>query len=557
MALKWTSCSRLQLRFVHFVLLSELFMQITVGATKQPNIVIIMADDMGFDDVSFRGSNEFLTPNIDALAFSGVILNRYYVPAMCTPSRSALMTGKNPINIGMQHFVIPNDQPWGLPLTEKTLAQYFKEAGYFTSLIGKWHLGFSKKVYTPLYRGFDHHYGYYGGYVDYYDQTLYSTSANYSRGHDFRNNLKITRDNQGTYVTDSLTEEAEHLIKNHDTEIPLLLILSELAPHSGNPDKPFQAPAEEIEKFKHITDPDRRTYAAMVSKLDESVGKVVEALDAKGILDNTILLFYSDNGAPVKGLHANEGSNYPFRGQKNSPWEGGIRSAGAIWSPLIQNGGRLWNQTMHVSDWLPTLASAAGIKLSEDLNLDGLNLWRNLTKGSEPTRRKIVHNIDDIFQYVSYSSGKWKYINGTTLSGAYDGWLKSREKVHIDPKSHSYVELIKNSKTWKTLIKYKKTDEIDNTDILELRQKASIDCAYDSEVSKCEPLKDECIFDLDEDPCEQNNLIGQLKNSKMLKRIRKDIDDFRSKAMPPVGKPTDPKSDPKLHDFEWTWWEDL
>ncbi|XP_055903367.1 arylsulfatase B-like [Eupeodes corollae] len=547
----------IRLLIMMIVMVPDFIVQFAVGAKKPPNIVILMADDMGFDDVSFRGSNEFLTPNIDALAFNGVILNNYYVPAMCTPSRASLLTGKNPINIGMQHYVIPNDQPWGLPLTEKTMAQYFKEAGYFTSLIGKWHLGFSKKSYTPLYRGFDHHFGYYGGYVDYYDQTTYSTSSHYSRGHDFRNNLNVTRSNQGTYVTDSLTEEAERLIRNHNTEIPLLMIVSQLAPHSGNPDEPFQAPSDEIKKFHYIPNVNRSIYAAMVSKLDQSVGKVVQALDTKGILTNTILLFYSDNGAPTLGLHSNEGSNYPFRGQKNSPWEGGIRSSAAIWSPLIRNGGRIWNQTMHVSDWLPTLASAAGIQLSDDLHLDGLNLWTNLTKGEDPVLRQIVQNIDDIFQYVSYTRGKWKYINGTTQRGNYDGWLSDREKVHIDPRSHRYEEEVKNSITWKTLVQFMQTDEIDDTNIVELRQKASINCSHDKEISRCEPLLDECIFNLVEDPCEQNNLIGRMRNSRLLQKIRREVEEYRSKAVAPVGKPSDPRCDPKYYDNEWTWWEDI
>ncbi|XP_037824266.1 arylsulfatase B [Lucilia sericata] len=531
------------------------------GNTK-PNIVIIMADDMGFDDVSFRGSNEFLTPNIDALAYSGVILNNLYTPSMCTPSRSALLTGKYPINTGMQHYVIVNDQPWSLPLNETTMAEIFRNNGYYTSLIGKWHLGMSRKAYTPTLRGFDQHYGYLGSYVDYYDQTMEQFGKNYSRGHDFRDNLKPVHEGNGTYVTDLLTRATLKRIRKHNfQQKPLFLILSHLAPHSANDDVPLQAPAEEIEKFAYIENSDRRIYAAMMSKLDESVGLVVKGLAEKGVLNNTILLFLSDNGGPSAGMHATTASNYPFRGQKNSPWEGGIRSAAVIWSTQLDKLGTIWQQPIYIADLLPTLAAAANIPLDlGKLQLDGLNLWSALKYGYESVEREILHNIDDIFQYEVYTKGKWKYINGSTQEGLYDNWLSHRpdpnDTSQVDPRLPIYEELVKSTPVWQEL--HKLTSSA-NHNISKLRDSATIQCLYDhaTEGIPCNPLQSPCLFDLDADPCEQQNLYEKYENSSILADMLERIEYFRENAHAINNKPADLRCDPAKFGGEWTWWEDI
>lgn len=182
---------------------------------------------------------------------------------MCTPSRSALMTGKYPIHTGMQHFVIPSDEPWGLPLEEKILPQYLKEAGYTTSLIGKWHLGMFKRNYNPYKRGFDKYKGYLGPYVDYYDHSL-KMLGKYSRGYDMRWNETLYYDTRGQYATDIFSKWSVDEIKNHDKKTPLFLLINHLAPHAGNEDFPLQAPQDLIDKFSYIKNTRRRTYAGII-----------------------------------------------------------------------------------------------------------------------------------------------------------------------------------------------------------------------------------------------------------------------------------------------------
>lgn len=166
----------------------------------------------------------------------------------------------------MNNFVIPSDEPWGLPLKEKLISEYFKEAGYKTALVGKWHLGFYQKAYTPTKRGFDSHFGYLGPYIGYWDYSLKMHDRNFSRGYDMRRNENICNMNPKKYATELFTDEAVNVITTHNVDDPLFLVVNHLAPHAGNeaPDNPLEAPEVEIEKFKHIQDPDRRVLAGNV-----------------------------------------------------------------------------------------------------------------------------------------------------------------------------------------------------------------------------------------------------------------------------------------------------
>ncbi|CAG0921257.1 unnamed protein product [Notodromas monacha] len=214
---------------------------------SRPNIVFILADDLGWNDVGFHGSTAIRTPNIDDLAYSGIMLNNYYVNPICTPSRSSLLTGKYPIHTGMEHSVILETEPWGLGLDEILLPEYLAPLGYTRHIVGKWHLGFFQKEYTPTYRGFQTHFGYWSGKHDYWSHfsEKYISNNFFMTGLDMRLNMEPAHNTTGRYTTDLLTEAATLIIHHHKVdESPLFLYLSHLAVHSANKEQPLQAPKE-------------------------------------------------------------------------------------------------------------------------------------------------------------------------------------------------------------------------------------------------------------------------------------------------------------------------
>ncbi|KAL1505460.1 hypothetical protein ABEB36_005028 [Hypothenemus hampei] len=515
---------------LHFIILITCFT--SLATAKRPHIIFILADDLGFNDVGFHGSGQIPTPNIDALAYSGLILNNYYVNPICTPSRSALMTGKYPIHTGMQHGVLYGAEPSGLPLCEKLLPQYLQELGYVNHIVGKWHLGSWKKVYTPLYRGFVSHLGYWTGHQDYYDHTAMEAG---SWGLDMRKNMSVAYELHGEYSTDIFTKESVRLIKNHDPSSPLFLYLAHVAVHSGNPYEPLRAPDEEIAGFGFIENYERRKFAAMLSKLDESVGQVVKALGDKGMLENSIIVFSTDNGGAAAGFNLNAASNYPLRGVKNTYWEGGVKGAGLIWSPLIQKPFRVSRQMMHIADWLPTLLEAAGADTTNLTHIDGLSIWKALSENSESPREEILHNIDDILGISSITVNNWKLIQGTTYKGAWDNWY--------GPSGRWYQYNISSVENGPVGVQLKKINKfVDGKVIKTLRAEATIQCG-DGPKIHCNPLKTPCFYNILKDPCELKSVAKEYPL--VLKELQVRIQQFNATAVPPIKKPVDPKGDPK------------
>lgn len=377
------------------------------GDGPQPNIVYILADDLGWKDVGFHGS-DIKTPNIDKLAATGARLEQFYAEPMCTTTRAALMTGRYPVRYGLQTAVIPSAGRYGLATDEWLLPQALREAGYETAIVGKWHLGHAKREYWPRARGFDHQYGAMLGEIDYFTMEAHGTR-------DWFRDEKVAGD--AGYVTSLLGDEAVKLIDEHDPKKPLFLYLAFTAPHA-----PYQAPKEYLDKYTTIEDPARRAYAAMVTAMDDEIGRVLEALEKQQMLDNTLIIFHSDNGGPRSAKLTGEvdtsgGSippdNGPYRDGKGSVYEGGTRVAAlANWPGRVKSGTSV-DQPIHVVDMYPTLAGLAAASVAKQKPLDGVDVWPTISEGKPSPRREVVYNIEP--SVAGIREGDWKLVWTTTL----------------------------------------------------------------------------------------------------------------------------------------------
>ena len=390
---------------------SSLLLCAAASAVGKPNIVYIVADDLGWKDVGFHGS-DIATPNIDKLARDGARLEQFYAQPMCTPTRAALMTGRYPFRYGLQTAVILSGHTYGLPTDERLLPQALKEAGYETAIVGKWHLGHADRKYWPNQRGFDHQYGPLIGEIDYFTHKQGGVLDWY------RNNRAIV---EPGYSTTLIGNEAAKLIERHDAKVPLYLYLTFNAPHT-----PYQVPEANLARYKHIADPSRRAYAAMVTALDEQIGRVIDALDRKGMRNDTLIVFQSDNGGTSNPMFAGEGDvskikipvdNGPYRDGKGSLYEGGTRVvAVANWPGHIRPG--TVDAMIHVVDMFPTVATLAGARLDKGKPLDGLDVWKTISEGAPSPRTEIVYNVEPL--RAGIRDGDWKLVWRTPLPEAIE-----------------------------------------------------------------------------------------------------------------------------------------
>jgi arylsulfatase A-like enzyme len=370
------------------------------ASADKPNIVYILADDVGWKDVGFHGS-DIKTPNIDGLAAGGARLEQFYAQAMCTPTRAALMTGRYPLRYGLQTLVIPSAAVYGLATDEWLLPQALKEAGYRTAIVGKWHLGHAKREYWPRQRGFDYQYGPLLGEIDYF------TKEAHGKRDWFRDNKPV--DETG-YVTTLLGADAVKQIDTHDGNEPLFLYLAFTAPHA-----PYQVPKESLDEYPNITDPARRAYAAMITAMDDQIGRVLDALEKRHMRENTLVVFHSDNGGPRSAKFTGEVDtskfripcdNGPYRDGKGTLYEGGTRVVAlANWPGKIK-AGAVVDGPIHVVDMYPTLAGLAGARLDKGKPLDGVDVWAAIGEGKPSPRDEVVYNVEPMGAGVR--RGDWK-----------------------------------------------------------------------------------------------------------------------------------------------------
>jgi arylsulfatase A-like enzyme len=323
----------------------------------KPNILIIVGDDMGYADIGVQGCKDIPTPHIDSIAKNGVRCTNGYVSGpYCSPTRAGLMTGRYQQRFG--HEFNPGPPPEGpdvgLPLTETTLAKRLKDAGYKTGMVGKWHLG-SERKFHPMSRGFEEYFGFLGGSHPYFLNQGDQPNNPVLRGFESADEKE--------YLTDAFAREATAFIDRHAKD-NWFLYLTFNAVHT-----PMNATDKYLERFKDVSDPQRRTYCGMMSAMDDAIGAVLRKLDENRLTDNTLIFFVSDNGGPP----VNASSNGPLHGHKAQTWEGGIRVPYLVqWKGTLP-AGKTYGQPVIQLDFAPTCLAAAGVE-TKDAQFDGVDL---------------------------------------------------------------------------------------------------------------------------------------------------------------------------------------
>ena len=364
----------------------------TARGARKPNILLIVGDDMGYADVGVYGCKDIPTPHIDSFAKNGVRFSSGYVTGpYCSPTRAALMSGRYQQRFGHEFNPGPvqlADKKFGLPLTETTMADRLKAAGYVTGMVGKWHLGYEPEFH-PMRRGFSEYFGFLGGAHSYLDARADASNP-------------ILRGTQPVdepeYLTDAFRREALAFIDRHQKS-PWFLYLAFNAVHM-----PAHATQKYLDRFKQITDERRRIYAAQMSAMDDAIGAVLDRVRALKLEEDTLIMFVSDNGGPP----VNASNNGPLRGFKAQTWEGGIRVPFLMqWKGHLP-AGKVYDHPVAQLDFLPTALAAAEVKIKPEWKLDGVDLLGYVTgKNKQPPHDPLFWRFG---QQMAIRKGDWKLV---------------------------------------------------------------------------------------------------------------------------------------------------
>ena len=504
------------------------------------HIVFVLADDLGYTDPHFtNGLSNINTPTIEYYANKGIILDNYYVQPICTPTRSALMSGMYPIHTGLQDKVIRDSVPEALPLIDSRnnksiiiIPQYLKQHGnYETHMIGKWHLGFYKRKYTPQERGFDHFYGYYTGNEEYWNHTSPCWHCgNFTAidlGYHNKTNDVWDLNKGGIYSTNLFAQYAVNVIHkfgeqhNNDNK-QLFLYLPFEAVHgaaSCDPDcyNPYgdllQAPKYYIDQQSQINNTNRRIFGGMLGALDDGIKNITKALMDIGIWNDTLFIFSTDNGAPCNHFNGTAMTNYPLKGGKGTMWEGGVKGAAFIYSPIFENNpnkyktGYRYKGMMHITDWYVTFAGILNKNIDILPDLDGYNMWKSLINNVTSPRNEFIVNIDPLKNNQSgIRSGKWKLLQN--ISDAQWCPLYDDDVIDYEYDDKNSIEII-----------------------------------------------DVALFDIENDPNERINLA--VNNSEIVKELQEKINGYRQTMVPPQNLDPDPNAqDLIISAGFWYSWQD-
>jgi arylsulfatase A-like enzyme len=419
------------------------FSRAGLAQAARPNILFIMADDLGFADVGCYGQRDYLTPNIDRLALEGMRFTQAYAnSAVCSATRTGLITGRYQyrLPVGLEEPIAETTpRNIGLPSGHPTLPSLLRQAGYGTTLVGKWHLG-SLPDFSPLKSGYEHFFGIFGGSADYFNHGADAARSGPQASQLYEEEVPVERHG---YMTNLLGDRAIEVIEGYaKSKQPFLLSLHFNAPHW-----PWEGPDDEAEskRISNITHRDggtQKTYGRMVQSLDANIGRALQALDVQGLSANTIVIFTSDNGGERFSMI------WPFTGMKGELLEGGLRIPAIVRWPGRVAAGSVSEQVMITMDWMPTLLAAAGLRGDPAYPFDGEDLAPALERRDAPHPRKMFWRFKAGSQRA-VRDGDWKYLRIAGNEFLFDVVADPRERANLKERRKDVFDRLRGDwETW-------------------------------------------------------------------------------------------------------------